>query len=309
MSAADSPHGLLLLYKPGGITSHDLVAQVRRALNTRKVGHAGTLDPMATGLMLVGVGDATRLLTYLVGEDKLYDATVRFGVSTSTEDAQGEVTAVADQARVRALTYDDLGAALATQRGTFAQVPSAVSAIKVDGKRSYQRVREGEDVQLAPRPVTVYELELRESRTQELEDGTTVVDVGLRVRCSSGTYVRAIARDLGAYLGVGAHLVALKRIEVGPFNLDDATTVQEPNLAAHLIPPAEVATARFPSILLDSQQAQALRNGRSILAPAEIAETTGPIAALASPSALIGLIEVHDGRTRILMNLPQRGAK
>ncbi|MFD2758548.1 tRNA pseudouridine(55) synthase TruB [Gulosibacter faecalis] len=305
----DGPHGLLLLDKPAGITSHDLVSRTRRALGTRKVGHAGTLDPMATGLMLVGVGDATRLLTYLVGEDKVYEATVRFGSTTTTEDAEGEVKCVADESALRAITYDRLEAALATQRGAINQVPSAVSAIKVDGVRSYRRVRDGEDVQLAPRPVTITELRVlgTEFHRGDAEAGATAsLEVRLRVACSSGTYVRAIARDLGEELGVGAHLSALRRLEVGPYSVDDAADVADPDLASFLRSPGEVATRQFAVYEASEEVAAALRNGRKIEAPDEVAELVGPIAAIDTSGTLVGLFEVRDGVTKILMNMPQR---
>lgn len=309
-SSSDGQHGLLLLDKPSGITSHDLVAQTRRALGTRKVGHAGTLDPMATGLMLVGVGDATRLLTYLVGEDKVYEATVRLGLSTNTEDAEGEITDVADPERLRAITYDRLEAALGEQLGQIMQVPSAVSAIKVNGVRSYKRVRDGEQVKLDARPVTIHELHVLGTEFHDLElpggEKVPVLDVRLRVSCSSGTYVRAIARDLGAELGVGAHLSALARHEVGPFRVVDATTVTAPDLAERLVPPAQLAELRFPTFTASEDEAAALRHGRSIPAPTELAASTEPIAAMDARGQLIGIIEIRGGKTKILMNMPQR---
>lgn len=309
-SRPQGPHGLLPLDKPGGITSHDLVARTRKALGTRKVGHAGTLDPMATGLMLLGVGDATRLLTYLVGEDKVYEATARFGIATNTEDADGEVTSLATPEQLRSITHDRLEAALEKLRGEIQQVPSAVSAIKVNGVRSYKRVRDGEEVELAARTVTIHELHVlgTEFRELGLADGTTqpVLDVRLRVGCSSGTYVRAIARDLGNDLGVGAHLTALNRLEVGDFRVANATTVSDEQLESRLVSPSKVATTRFPSFVADGAQASALRNGRRIAAPAGTESIDGPIAALDADGDLIGLIEIRDGVSKILMNMPQR---
>lgn len=308
---SEGPHGLLLLDKPSGITSHDLVAKTRRALGTRKVGHAGTLDPMATGLMLLGVGDATRLLTYLVGEDKVYEATARFGISTNTEDAEGEITGFADPQRLREITHDRLEAALERQRGVIQQVPSAVSAIKVNGVRSYKRVRDGEDVELAAREVTIRDLHVLGTEFHELglSDGEArpVLDVRLRVGCSSGTYVRAIARDLGEDLGVGAHLASLKRPSVGEFTLLSAVSVDDDDLAARLIPPAKVAKTRFASFVASDREASALRNGQRIDAPAGTADLASPIAAIDTAGELIGLLEIRDGRTKILMNMPQRG--
>ncbi len=226
VTAAD---GLLLVDKDSGVTSHDVVAATRRLAATRKVGHAGTLDPMATGLLVLGVGRATRLLTYLVGADKTYEATIRLGQTTLTEDAEGEV--VTSPGCPPPARWPDgaagfsarLASALAGLTGQIEQVPSAVSAIKVDGVRSYARVRGGEDVRLPARPVTVHSLERRGApRPARSEDGTAVVDVDLTVSCSSGTYVRALARDLGTVLGCGAHLTALRRTTVGPFDVAEA---------------------------------------------------------------------------------------
>ena len=190
--------GLVVVDKPAGITSHDVVSRVRRLAGTRKVGHAGTLDPMATGVLVLGVDRATRLLGHLMLTEKAYDATIRLGVSTVTDDAEGDVVSTAstaglDEALVRAT--------LAEFTGDLLQVPTAVSAIKVDGQRSYARVRAGEEVQLEPRPVTVHELVVHDVRRTD-----EVVDADVSLRCSSGTYVRAIARDAGARLGVGGHL-------------------------------------------------------------------------------------------------------
>ena len=305
-SRPSGPHGLLLLDKPAGITSHDLVARTRRALGTRKVGHAGTLDPMATGLMLVGVGDATRLLTHLVGDDKEYEATLRLGIATTTDDAEGEVTAISDAAAIAAIDGARLREAARGLTGGIDQVPSAVSAIKVDGKRAYRRVLDGEEVELPARPVTIHELEVRDTAPAVADDGTDVVDARLRVRCSSGTYVRALGRDLGAALGVGAHLTALRRTAVGPFEVGVASSLEVDDPAAGLIPVAELAASRFPVLRADAAQATALRHGQRIDAPAALAAERGPVAAIDPAGALIGLVEIRGGRTRTLMNLPQR---
>ena len=226
VAAAD---GILVVDKPWGLTSHDVVGATRRLAATRKVGHAGTLDPMATGLLLLGIGRATRFLTYLVGADKTYEATVRLGVETTTEDADGEIVA-ARGCRPSDLPEGRLQEALTALTGPIQQVPSAVSAIKVDGVRAYQRVRDGQDVELQPRPVTIHELRLTaEPRKAIVEaDGTLsdsphsvqAVDIDILVSCSSGTYVRALARDLGRALGCGAHLTALRRTAVGPFDIN-----------------------------------------------------------------------------------------
>ena len=202
--------GLVVVDKPAGITSHDVVARVRRLAGTRKVGHAGTLDPMATGVLVVGVDRATRLLGHLTLTDKSYAATVRLGVSTTTDDAEGEVV---ESHPTDALTEDPVRKALAAFTGEIDQVPSAVSAIKVDGKRAYARVRDGEQVDLPARRVTVHRLEVV---SIDLDAATVAIEVD----CSSGTYIRAIARDLGTALGVGGHLTALRRTAVGPFGVD-----------------------------------------------------------------------------------------
>ncbi|MDO5712519.1 MAG: tRNA pseudouridine(55) synthase TruB, partial [Micrococcales bacterium] len=221
--------GLLVVDKPSGWTSHSVVGACRRIAGTRKVGHAGTLDPMATGVLVVGVNRATRMLTYLVGCDKEYVATIRLGQATLTDDADGEVTAVARPQDVTAVLADGrarLEACIADLTGEIVQIPSAVSAIKVDGKRSYARVRAGEAVVLGGRSVTVSRFDVRATRQVPLDDGTRVVDLDVEVVVSSGTYVRALARDLGAALDVGGHLTALRRTRVGGFTLAQAHTVE-----------------------------------------------------------------------------------
>ena len=234
--------GILLVDKPAGFTSHDAVARTRRLAGTRKVGHAGTLDPMATGLLILGLNSSTRLLTYLVGLDKEYFATIRLGASTTTDDAEGELIATAAPEAVAAITTDQLDHQLARLTGPIQQVPSSVSAIKVDGKRAYARVRAGESFELPARAVTVSAFELLEQRS---EPGH--LDLDVRVECSSGTYIRALARDLGAALGVGGHLVALRRTRIGPFGIADAAPLADLDPAARLIDPATVATALFPA--------------------------------------------------------------
>ena len=245
--------GLVIVDKPSGWTSHDVVARLRRTLGTRKVGHAGTLDPMATGVLVVGFGRATRLLGHLMLTEKTYAATVRLGVVTSTDDAEGEVLATAATERV---SDDDVRAAVAGQVGEIDQVPSSVSAIKVDGKRAYARVREGEDVELPARRVTIHEAEAGEFR----RDGDAL-DFELRVRCSSGTYIRAIARDIGAALGVGGHLTVLRRTSVGPFTLDDACSDLDRVSAMSIDDAARLA---FPSLELDETRATDVRFGRPL---------------------------------------------
>src|SRR3954452_12806766 len=217
---ADVPPGLLLVDKPAGMTSHDVVARARRVLSVRKVGHAGTLDPMATGLLILGVGAATRLLGHVGGHDKTYDATIRLGQSTVTDDGEGETLTVASTSH---LDDDAIRAALAAQTGPLQQVPSSVSAVKVDGRRSYDRVRAGEEVELAARSVTVHPLEVQRVG----RPAPDLVDVDVTVVCTAGTYIRAIARDAGAALGVGGHLTALRRTRSGPFDVDRAAPVED----------------------------------------------------------------------------------
>ncbi|MDH2416828.1 tRNA pseudouridine(55) synthase TruB [Nocardioides sp. CER19] len=248
--------GLVVVDKAGGMTSHDVVARVRRLAGTRKVGHAGTLDPMATGVLVVGVERATRLLGYLMLTEKTYDATVRLGQSTTTDDAEGETLTTASAGH---LVDEAVRAAFATQVGDIEQVPTAVSAIKVDGKRAYQRVREGEAVELKARPVTIHALEVLDRRAVG-----DFLDVDISVRCSSGTYVRAIARDVGAMLGVGGHLTALRRTAVGPYGLDVAHTLEELGETFTLLPIADAARAAFPAYDLDEEQAGHVRVGRKL---------------------------------------------
>lgn len=256
-SVADQAEpGLVVVDKPQGITSHDVVARVRRLAGTRKVGHAGTLDPMATGVLVVGVGRATRLLGHLALTEKAYAATARLGVATVTDDAEGEVTATVSAAHLDEAT---VRSAFAEQVGEIDQVPTAVSAVKVDGVRAYQRVRAGEDVALEPRRVTVHELTVTDVRPAGEH-----VDVDLSLRCSSGTYVRAIARDVGAALGVGGHLTALRRTAVGPYGLDDARTLEDLAEDFALLPIAAAARAAFPARDLDEPTAAAVRVGRPL---------------------------------------------
>ncbi|RIX31147.1 tRNA pseudouridine(55) synthase TruB [Amnibacterium setariae] len=279
--------GLLLVDKPIGPTSHDLVQRTRRLAGTRRVGHAGTLDPAASGLLLLGVDGATRLLTHLVGLDKTYTATIRLGSATTTDDAEGAPigapAVVTDEVRGR------IPAAVAALTGEIDQVPSSVSAVHVDGRRAHELVRAGESVDLPSRRVVIRRFEVLEQRDEELD---VVVD------CSSGTYIRALARDLGAALGVGGHLTALRRTRVGPFDVADAAPLEAP-LA--LRAPAEIATTLFPALRLDEAGTVALRQGKRL--PVDLPDAP-VVAALDPEGALIGLVEVVGGRTRVLMNLP-----
>lgn len=290
MTAPPAPHGIVLVDKPQGLTSHDVVARSRRLLGTRKVGHAGTLDPMATGLLVLGVGTATRLLTYLVGLDKEYTATIRLGAASSTDDAEGELGAYRDPAGV-----DDaaIAAGIAALTGEILQRPSTVSAIKVDGKRAYALARAGEQVELRPRPVTIREFELLATRRGHW------LDLDVRIACSTGTYIRALARDLGEALGVGGHLTALRRTRVGPLAVSEAGDLDE-SLPNRVLSPAAVASRLFPVVELDAAQAADLRNGRRLALPGK----GSPVAALDPEGALIGLIELRGGTARVLSNLP-----
>ena len=270
--------GLVIVDKAGGMTSHDVVARVRRLAGTRKVGHAGTLDPMATGVLVVGVERATRLLGHLMLTEKAYDATVRLGESTTTDDAEGETLATASTA---GLTDEAIRAAFATQVGDIEQVPTAVSAIKVDGKRAYALARAGESVELAARPVTVHELTVHDIRR-----GGAATDVDVSVRCSSGTYVRAIARDVGAALGVGGHLTALRRTAVGPYGLDVAHTLEQLDESFTVLPIAEAARAAFAAYELDEGQAGDVRVGRRLGV-----ELAGLTAVFAPDGAFLALYE------------------
>jgi tRNA pseudouridine55 synthase len=238
------------------MTSHDVVARVRRLAGTRKVGHAGTLDPMATGVLLVGVNRATRLLGHLMLTEKAYDAVVRLGVATTTDDAEGEVVAETSAAGV---TEEQVRAAFASQVGDIAQVPSSVSAVKVDGQRAYARVRAGETVEIPARQVTVHAIDVL-----GVERHDEVVDVTVSVRCSSGTYIRAIARDVGAALGVGGHLTVLRRTAVGPFALEDAHTLDQLADRFDVVPIADVARRCFPALVLDEDDAASVRVGRRL---------------------------------------------
>ncbi|GAC1443689.1 MAG: tRNA pseudouridine(55) synthase TruB [Mycobacteriales bacterium] len=272
--------GLLVVDKPSGWTSHDVVGRVRRLAQTRKVGHAGTLDPMATGVLVLGIGKATRLLGHLALTDKDYDATIRLGVTTVTDDAEGDVVVTRDASSV-----GDVSAALAELTGDIEQVPSAVSAVKVEGVRSYARVRAGEDVQLASRRVTVSRFELLERRGEDLD---------VRVTCTSGTYVRALARDLGARLAVGGHLTALRRTRVGPFSLADAHTLEQLENELAVVPLDDAVAGAFPRRELTADETIELSYGKKI-APSGVPRAVG---AFAPNGRCIALIEDRDGVAR-----------
>ena len=298
MRQSSGQSGILLVDKPAGLTSHDVVARTRKRAATRKVGHAGTLDPMATGLLVLGINSSTRLLTYLVGLDKEYLATIRLGASTNTDDAEGEILRAAPAGRVATVDSAAIRAGLDSLRGVISQVPSSVSAIKVDGKRAYTLARAGETVELAARTVTISALELLDSRST---DG--FIDLDVRVECSSGTYIRAIARDLGASLGIGGHLTALRRTRIGPFSVSDAAELETLDVAASLLGPADVASRLFPVYRLSAAEAVDLGHGKRLEATRPV-EGDGPVAAIAPEGQLVGLIEFSEGVARPLVNFP-----
>ncbi|WP_395725715.1 tRNA pseudouridine(55) synthase TruB [Nakamurella sp.] len=297
MTALPPGGGLLLVDKPSGCTSHDVVSRVRRVLAMKRVGHAGTLDPMATGLLVVAVDRATRLLGHLALTDKTYLATIRLGVSTDSDDADGTVTGVADPSAVADVA---IGTAMAALTGDLLQVPSSVSAIKVDGRRAYDRVRAGEQVQLAARPVTVRRFDLVAAPRRSADR----IDLDVLVDCTTGTYVRSLARDLGAALGVGGHLTALRRTRVGPFGLDSAgagavdvyrgvpgdrppvTDELTGQVIEALLPAADAVRRAFPVRDVTTEQAVDLGHGRRI----EAAGIDGTYAAFDPTGRLIALV-------------------
>jgi tRNA pseudouridine55 synthase len=282
--------GLVVVDKPAGVTSHDVVGRCRRIFGTRKVGHAGTLDPMATGVLVIGVGRATRLLTYVIGAGKSYTATVRLGQATVTDDAEGDVIATTPAGQ---LTDEAVRAAFAALAGEVDQVPSAVSAIKIDGRRAYKRVRAGEQVVLAARRVTVSKLDILAVRRTP-----GFVDVDVDISCSSGTYVRAIARDLGVALGVGGHLTALRRTAVGGYPLAEAVTLDELESRAGgdvvTLTLADAASRSFPRREATTDEARVLAHG----GPLAAAGIAGPYAVFAPDGALLAIVSEREGRAR-----------
>lgn len=323
-----APDGLVVVDKPAGWTSHDVVGRMRRLAGTRRVGHAGTLDPMATGVLVLGVEKATRLLGHLALSRKVYEATIRLGQATVTDDAEGEVTAAVPAGHLDDAT---ILAAIGPLTGEIMQVPSSVSAIKINGVRSYARVRSGDEVKLAARPVTVYRFDVHEIRYDKAElrdrsvidpgvsgSGATdsdaidldaasdvtdleVTDLEVTVECSSGTYIRALARDLGAALGVGGHLTALRRTSVGPYRLTQAHTLEQ---LAHCVERGEplpvlslaaAAAAAFPRYDVDDEQAKSIAHGGFLPSPG-LGE--GPIAVFGPDGAFLALVEERGGRAK-----------
>ncbi|GAA1514823.1 tRNA pseudouridine55 synthase [Agromyces terreus] len=301
--------GILLVDKPQGITSHDVVARTRRLAGTRKIGHAGTLDPMATGLLVLGVNSATRLLTYLVGLDKEYVATIRLGATTTTDDAEGERLDAASAALVGAVDEPRITAGIAKLTGEIDQVPSAVSAIKVDGKRAYQRVRDGEQVELKARTVTISAFEVLAMRHVAASgDDPAFVDLDVRVECSSGTYIRALARDLGSDLGVGGHLTALRRTRIGRFPVAEASALEDLDVASALIGAADAAELALPVVRLSEQQAVDLGHGKRIDATGAPATSKGePIAAVVENGGvrrLVAIVERRGEALKVVVGFP-----
>ncbi|WP_396452597.1 tRNA pseudouridine(55) synthase TruB [Actinomadura sp.] len=281
--------GLVIVDKPAGWTSHDVVGRMRRLVKTRRVGHAGTLDPMATGVLVLGVGKATRLLGHLALTEKGYDATIRLGQSTNTDDAEGEVTATASAAGV---TDAALRAGVAALTGPIRQVPPQVSAIKVNGERAYKMARKGEDVALAARPVTVHEFAVLDVRRHG-----DVIDVDASVSCTSGTYIRALARDLGASLGCGGHLTALRRTRVGPYDLSAARTLDQLAEKPEILPMGEAVAAVFPRRDVSAEDARKVAHGGRLPAAGL---GPGPVGVFAPDGTLLALVEERGGLAKPL---------
>lgn len=297
-----APSGMVLVDKPGGMTSHDVVARARKALDTRKIGHAGTLDPMATGLLVLGVGPATRLLTFIVGLDKTYTATIRLGTATDTDDAEGAETSRSDAAALAAATPERIRSGVAALTGTISQVPSTVSAIKVAGRRAYDLARAGQEVELAARTVTVARFDVLAERR-----GADAIDLDVVVDCTSGTYVRALARDLGAGLGVGGHLTALRRTRIGPLRVQDAASVDA--VASDALRPAgDIAALVLGRLEVTADEARDLRHGKR-LAGAAHRIGAGPRAAAIDPlGGLVGVVDTRGDDVKSVMNLPEEPA-
>ncbi|SEE46581.1 tRNA pseudouridine(55) synthase TruB [Streptomyces sp. Ag109_O5-10] len=290
------PDGLVIVDKPSGFTSHDVVAKMRGIARTRRVGHAGTLDPMATGVLVLGVERATKLLGHLALTEKEYLGTIRLGQNTVTDDAEGEITSSTDASEV---TREAVDAGIAKLTGAIMQVPSKVSAIKIDGVRSYKRARDGEDFDIPARPVTVSSFAVYDVRDAVAEDGTAVLDLVVSVVCSSGTYIRALARDLGADLGVGGHLTALRRTRVGPYKLDSARTLDQLQQELTVMPIAEAAGAAFRRWDVDERRARLLTNGVRLEMPDEYAGT-GPVAVFDPEGRFLALVEEQKGKAKSL---------
>jgi tRNA pseudouridine55 synthase len=274
-------NGFLVIDKPGGMTSHDVVAKIRKRLGTKRVGHAGTLDPMATGVLVIGVGNATKLLQYIVDGSKSYDATISLGMATHTDDAEGNVIFTAQSGKLALIADTDVKSVLEKYVGTIMQKPSSVSAIKVDGKTAHQRVREGEDVDLPAREVTIKKIQVH-----SIERSESAIHIRVSVDCSAGTYIRSIARDLGEALNVGGHLSVLRRTLVSPFSLDEAAGIDE----AQLIETASGISRVLPTRNLDFAEMNEISFGRSVSANPD----NRIYAALSPSSTFAALLENKD---------------
>ena len=294
--------GLVLIDKPQGWTSHDVVAKLRKIAGTRRVGHAGTLDPMATGLLLIGINSATKLLTFLVGEDKTYLATIRLGAATVTDDKESEFTSIADSKIVQSITNAQLEQALVSLRGEIQQVPSSVSAIKVDGQRAYAKVRSGDEVKLAARSVTISKFEIIGEPKRVQEGNNAFLDVDVVVGCASGTYIRALARDLGSALAVGGHLTALCRTRIGSYLVDQAQSLETLSTETlSVLDISEAAKQQFHTRQLSEQDVVDLRHGKRLKAVGEGAE---PFAGVDSTGQLIAMLTVsgQDVKSLVVFN-------
>ncbi|WP_406333237.1 tRNA pseudouridine(55) synthase TruB [Streptomyces sp. NBC_00203] len=291
-----TPDGLVIVDKPSGFTSHDVVAKMRGIARTRRVGHAGTLDPMATGVLVLGVEKATKLLGHLALTEKEYLGTIRLGQNTLTDDAEGDITSSTDASGVK---RDAVDAGIAKLTGRIMQVPSKVSAIKIDGVRSYKRAREGEEFEIPARPVTVSSFAVYDIRDAVAEDGTPVLDLVVSVVCSSGTYIRALARDLGADLAVGGHLTALRRTRVGPYKLDSARTLDQLQEELTVMPIAEAAAAAFPRWDVDAKRARLLLNGVRLEMP-DVYAGKGAVAVFDPEGLFLALVEEQKGKAKSL---------
>lgn len=296
--------GILLVDKPGGITSHDVVARSRRAFGTRKIGHAGTLDPMATGLLVLGIEGATRLLTFIVGLDKTYETTIRLGQATTTDDAEGEIVETAGSDALAAVTDERIAQGVAKLTGRISQVPSTFSAIKVDGRRAYDLARAGQDVELKAREVTISRFAVGAIRRITTESGDAI-EIDATVDCSSGTYIRALGRDLGADLGVGGHLTALRRTCIGPFDLADAHDLASfADGAPALLDPAEVAARVLGRLDVTADEARDLRHGKKL--EGQAGRVDGKQAAAIDPDGLlVGVVEKRGEALKSAMNMPE----
>jgi tRNA pseudouridine55 synthase len=283
------PSGLIVVDKPADWTSHDVVAKMRGIAGTRKVGHAGTLDPMATGVLVIGVEKATRLLGHLALTEKVYEATMRLGVTTNTDDAEGEVTATTPAGHV---AEEHVHKGIAALTGEIMQVPPQVSAIKVNGERAYKLARAGEEVTLAARPVTIHAFEVTGIRR-----AVDVVDVDATITCSSGTYIRALARDLGTSLGVGGHLTRLRRTRVGPYGVESARTLEELARECVILPMADAVAAAFPRRDVTEEEARLVAHGGRLPAAGLGA---GPVGVFAPDGTLVALVEERGGTARPL---------